>query len=526
MKNIFKISMILTIFLSGLFAGCSEDFLDISNENELDADIYFTKIGNLDLALNGVYSSLKTYELYGADLLDKILECPVHTDDQDWLGTAAWNQLATNEVTADNGLVANTWRAYYRTVARANDFITNANIYKESEFIRPGEEAKVDVMLGQAHMIRAFAYFSIVRLWGEGPATEPTKLAAPLILKVASTREEMETERATVGAIYDQVIADLKMAESMLPDSWDGADIARVDKYAAKGYLGKVYLYKEDWENAKTYLGQIVNGPFDLVAPEDYDGLFHGETEFSTESIWELNFQTDLTDNTWDGGLGTNIALMRAPFGTGWSNVWPHDENIKRFGDDPRLRNSALEPGVDEVTFGDGTTKLLEKFPTEDGGLGWSHKKYVPLTYSVYSTNRNYHANFHLMRLADVYLMYAEALNASGGDTEALEFVNKVRRRAYGKDHNTPDSEVDLAGLAGTELRDAIREERFLELFGEGQRWFDVVRWGIAKEEADKYVRGRAGLIVFDEPKDNYLPIPLNELEKNPNMTPSTGYSF
>ena len=526
MKRIIKTSIILSIFLSGLFTGCTEDFLKISNENQLDADIYFTKIENLDLALNAVYASLKANELFGGVYPAKITGMLPHTHDQDWLGHTVWNQMGTNEVTSDNSLVAENWRAWYRVVGRANDFITNANIYKESDFMAPSEASKVDQMLGQAYFIRGFAYFVIVRLHGEGRATEPSALAAPLILKVASSRDEMEVGRATVGEIYTQVISDFKVAEQLLPDGWDDANAARVDKYAAKGFLGKVYLYQEDWPNAKTYLGQVVNGPFQLVPSAEYEGLFHGETEFSSESVWEINFGDDGTDRPHQGGIGSRLALMIAPKGTGWSNVWPHDENIKRFGNDPRLRVCALEPGVDQVTYGNGNTVVLEKFATEAGGLGWSHKKYVPLDYSVYSTNTGYHANYHMMRLADVYLMYAEVLNALSEDGDALEYVNKVRRRAYGKDFNVPDATVDFSGLAGTQLRDSIREERFRELFNEGQRWYDIVRWGIAKEECDKYPRVRSGVIKFDDPKDTYLPIPRDELQKNPAMTPSTGYSM
>ncbi|MCK0146025.1 RagB/SusD family nutrient uptake outer membrane protein [Arenibacter sp. F26102] len=524
MKNIYKNSLIASFFITLLFTGCSEDFLDLNDENQLQAETYFTKIGNLDLTLNSVYSSLKSYDLFGSEYAPKVLEMLPHTSNQDWLGHIQWNQLATNEVTSDNEIVRDVWRGWYRVISRANDFIINAKIYKESDFIKPGEEVTVDQMIGQASFIRAYANFSIVRLWGEGKATEPSKLAAPLILDIPATQESMLTTRATVGDMYTQIISDFKVAETLLPDTWDADNIARVDKYAAKGFLGKVYLYQEDYPNAKTYLEEVVNGPFQLVSSDKYDGLFHGESEFSTESIWELNFHTDLVTHVWNGGTGTQIALITAPFGTGWSNVWPHDVNIRRFGDDPRLNVNALEPGVAEVTNGSGVTSVLEKFPTEEGGLGWSYKKYVPLDYSVYTTNQNYGANYHIMRLGGVYLLYAEVLNALDQDTDALEYVNKVRRRAYGKDVNTPDPEVDFAGLTGTGLRDSIREERFRELFNEGQRWFDIVRWGIAAEESAKYEKVRSGTISFQDPKDNYLPIPREELESNSALTPSTGY--
>ena len=526
MKKIFKNSLIISFLFTLLFTGgCSEDLLDISNENALDASTYFTTIEKVNLNLTSVYSSVKAWDLFGSDYAPKVLDLLPHTSNLNHVSSIEWNQLAQNEITIDNALVSETWSGWYRVICRANDFITNAKIYKESEYIKIGEDATVDEMLGQAYFLRAYANFSIVRLWGEGTATETSALAAPLFTEVASSYADMQSTRATVGEFYTQIISDFEMAEELLPESWDADNVARVTKYAAKGFLGKVYLYKEDYSTAKTYLEQVVNGPFSLVSFDKYDGLFHGENEFSSESIWELNFATDLVTHVWNGGTGTQIALITAPRGTGWSNTWPHDVNIRRFGSDPRLHVNALEPGVDYVVPSNGISTLLEKYPTdEEDGLGWSYKKYVPLTYSVYTTNQNYGANYFIMRLAGVYLLYAETLNALNEDVTASEYMNKVRRRAYGKDINIADPSVDYTGLTGTVLRDSIREERFRELFHEGQRWFDIVRWGIAKEESDKYPRVRSGIIKFDEPKDNYLPVPKSELEANSTMTSSTDY--
>lgn len=521
MKNIFKNSLIAIIFITTLFTGCSEDLLDIADENSLDAATYFTTVEKVNLNLTSVYSAVKSWELFGSDYLPHALQMLPHTSNQDWMGTVGWNEMGQNEILSNNTVVKGCWSGWYRLVCRTNDFISNAKIYKESEYIKAGEEKTVDEMLGQAYFLRAYANFSIVRLWGEGTATDPSALAAPLFTKVASSYAEMESTRATVGEFYTQIISDFELAEELLPESWDAENAARVTSYAAKGFLGKVYLYQEDYTNAKTYLEQVVNGPFQLVSSDKYDGLFHGESEFSSESIWEVNFSTDIVTHVWNGGTGSQIALMMAPKGTGWSNVWPHDVNVKRFGSDPRLHVNALEPGVDYVVPSSGISTLLTKFTTdEEDGLGWSYKKYVPLTYSVYTTNQNYGANIFVMRLAGVYLLYAETLNALGEDVTASEYMNKVRRRAY----DVSDATVDYTELTGTALRDTIREERFRELFAEGQRWFDIVRWGIAEEESAKYDRVRSGSIVFNDPKDNYLPIPLSELEANSTMTPSTGY--
>ena len=130
------------------------------------------------------------------------------------------------------------------------------------------------------------------------------------------------------------------------------------------------------------------------------------------------------------------------------------------------------------------------------------------------------------MRLADVYLMYAEVMNKLGDDTKAIEYSNKVRRRAYGLDSETPNASVDFtSALSPIQVRDSIREERFRELFAEGHRWYDMVRWKIVEEEVLKYNEKRKtqGLILY-QPKDYYYPIPLFELDTNKKAIPSTDY--
>lgn len=128
-----------------------------------------------------------------------------------------------------------------------------------------------------------------------------------------------------------------------------------------------------------------------------------------------------------------------------------------------------------------------------------------------------------MMRLADFYLMYAEVLNNQGNDAIASEYMNKVRRRAYGFNPDVPEPSVDY-NLAGSQLRDSIREERWRELFAEGHRWYDIKRWQIGEQEAAKYPTVSSGQVKFDAPRDYYLPIPLSEMNTNTAIVQSTGY--
>ena len=128
----------------------------------------------------------------------------------------------------------------------------------------------------------------------------------------------------------------LEAAAQLLPDSWADNQIARANSFAAKAYLGKVYLYMEDYPKAQQYLEEIIqSGIYELVSFEAYDQIFQGKLEFSRETVFELNYAIDMQQNIWENGLGSGIALTLAPPGRGWSNCTPHGVNIFRFGDDP-----------------------------------------------------------------------------------------------------------------------------------------------------------------------------------------------
>ena len=501
-----------------VFTGCNEDrFLDVTNENELNSANYYSRVEDFDMSLNAVYSAVKSLDLYGQQYYTQTLLPLPHTSDY-------WNAQSRNEVNSADGHVYTTWRGWYRVVARANDLLENVPGYIDGYDPSESDREQLDLISAQAHFLRGLAYFHIVRLWGEARYDQDSaRLAAPLILKVASTRQEMMKPRASVGQLYNQVISDFEAAETVLPETWDANNLARVDKPAVKAYLGKAYLYMGEDALAQTCFEEILHNPsFELLTLEELDAMFQGKQEFTEETIFELNYTIDMEQNIWENGLGSGIALSCAPPGRGWSNVTPHGVNIFRFGSDPRLEICTFAP---EDSAANLEGQMVPAGASEFNHTGHSFRKYVPEDFSVYSTNRNSGINYILMRLADVYLMYAEAMNNQGEDGIAGEYMNKVRRRAYGFPPDTPEPTVDYTGLSGTELRDSIREERFRELFAEGHRWFDIVRWGIVEEEVLKYNEYRVtqGEILF-HPWDYYYPVPLAEVDNNSNMTPSTGY--
>jgi len=518
MKKIFSIfSLILLVPCLLFVSSCSKDYLDITNENELSSANFFSKISDFDLALNGVYDAAKGIDLYGQNFYIQTLLALPHESDY-------WNAQNRNDVLASDANVAITWRALYRIVARANDILENAPKFIENKDPNAETVAQLEKIIAQARFLRGFAYFHLVRLWGvDSYAADSSAMAVPVFTKVASTRAEMMMPRSSVGAVYNFILSDFKAAEEKLPLSWDAANIARISKVAVQGFIGQVYLYMEDYNQAKTYFEEVINSnKYQLVEADRYNDLFQGKNEFSKESLWEISYTIDMVQNIWENGLGSGIALTCAPPGRGWSNCTPHGVNIFRMGNDPRAKVCFYDP-ADLVATTDGT--YAPAGVSEFNHTGHSFRKFVPQDYSVYSTNRNSGINFLIMRLADVYLMYAEVMNHLGDDVTASEYMNKVRRRAYGFSPEGGQPGVDYTGLAGVQLRDTIREERFRELFAEGHRWYDICRWKIVEKEVLKYneYRKTQGPIVFDA-KDYYYPIPLSEIDNNTAMRQSPGY--
>jgi len=208
---------------------------------------------------------------------------------------------------------------------------------------------------------------------------------------------------------------------------------------------------------------------------------------------------------------------------------------------DPRLFVNALQPWVDSVKF-DGVSWAPSAKPNFLAGntavYGWSVRKYAPTLYNEGNGAGNNGMvadawNYYLLRLADVYLLYAEASIGSGDNVTGLEYLNKVKRRAYSLPINTP-SAVDYASLTATTKAigdpvlgsNPLYYERWAELFNEGHWWFDVCRWRIGKSEAAYFgtAINVSGPFQWDDSKSYCWPIPISEINANSQMKQNPGY--
>ncbi|MEN9909103.1 MAG: hypothetical protein RLZZ540_2252 [Bacteroidota bacterium] len=478
--------IILTLILSaGLFVSCTE--LEVAPTSFVTKENFFITQDDAIASVTSVYASLSLdpgeQSLFGRNLY-------FLTDmasDYAAAGVSATNPQVralsslTHDATSDRVQVA--WRQIYAGINRANVAIDNIPKVAGSEVIKTR-------LINEAKFIRALLYFQAVRLWGGVPIVlhEPTSIQV----------ESLKSNRATVDQVYTQIISDLTDAEA-LPSTYTGTNVGRATSGAAKAILAKVYLTKKDWPNAILKAKEVINGGFGYALFENFADIFDKTKKNGKEHIFSVQFEPN------QAGNGSSGNVFQGTSFTGFTATEPADiiSDVALFYDiyatgDTRRDASYVKQLVNPATG------ALYTFPKP------LFKKYLDL--NNLATPSNVAINFPIIRYADILLSLAEAINEKDGATlEAHELVNQVRRRAFGKPILTPNVTVDLVGLSTVQLREAIREERKKEFVQEGQRWFDLVRWGTLVTEVKK-VTAKNSVSA----RNNLYPIPQSERNIDP----------
>lgn len=589
-KYIILFFVIVTVGL----VGCNEDFLDKPNYGELSQDVFPQEITQVELFVNTMYANQHSFGLYGHDIFAKGLYPLEHASDQDWINDAWWNDIHQNNLSSGNmGEFANVWRDCAYGVTAANILLGILPDYR-AKYSKEGEEDKLKLIEGQAYYFRAWNRMILLGFFGEtfiSNGQGGDKMGIPLIDKVATTREEMYVKRATVKESWDAIIADLKQAETLMAGktSWDDANITKITIWGVKAMLGKALVYSENFAEAKTKLKEVIDGSGKTLVPFNiYKDMFLGRYKNNNESLIEISFKQDGGWTTWGVSTANNAPMVFEPavyspegqrtFAS-WTNVFVHDKNLKRFGFnepteaptpnpnydsskpctlsnmketrsanfvvksiaaktdgsvDPRLWVVAFQPFVDEYNAFSQMSAIAPviQYDNEIGSFhSFSFRKYTNLDGRGPDTGMNYTSQMYVMRMADVFLLYAEACAKTADNATALEYINKVHRRAYNKPIDASSS-VDYSSLtAATKAsdhpvlkNDPLKYERWAEFLGEGGWWFDVCRWKMGAVEAAYYQKVRSGSIKWDDNRSYAQPIPVSEFETNPNMVQNQGY--
>ncbi len=485
MKNTIKIALAAMILAS--LTSCDK-FLDLEpvsngiavDNSDADSVLYATA-SEAEAALAGVYSDFRN-EYFE---LDYFVNGDAQSDDA-YAGAdnPANFQIDEYNIDATNANVSRDWAYLYSTIGKANLVIDNVMAVPDSALTMDRRKG----IIAEASFIRAFIYFQLVQLFGD----------VPLVLNSVTTFNldilpDLFPPRASMASVYEQIVKDLETALPDVPVS--AADKGFATKGAVNAVLAKVYATIEpaDWNKVLQYCDAVMAGPYSLMP--NYEDLWDNMHENSAESIFEINYEGTSSSGNW------GVSMFR---GMDWKkfNI-PSNDLVRAFdqeGDAIRKASS--------IIFDDVTGKWNDP--------NWPQAEY-PFINKWRIVDMPSPQNYIFIRLADILLLKAEALNAQGDVSGAAALVNQVRNRV-----NLPNT------TAATQeaMRLAIEKERRLELAFEGHRWYDLKRTGRAIEVINS-VTGPDGVTPIGynlTPNRLVWPIPQAELDKNSNLVQNDGY--
>ncbi|MBL4745278.1 MAG: RagB/SusD family nutrient uptake outer membrane protein [Flavobacteriaceae bacterium] len=447
-----KIKLILALLVSTfMFQGCDDDLEIAQNDNITSENLYNTSSGAL-AGLAGIYSRIG--QVYKSAAING--QYPTNSTDEGHYNRKGTSSFLKNNFTPSDPQLTKVWALYYEAISGTNAYLTNL---KNASL----EESDKKEFLAEVHFLRAFVYFDLQKAFGglEGipmPLEDTAKQLLP---------------RTPGLEVYKQIISDLEFAEEFLPSDAETTP-GRAGKGVARGLLAKVYLYiagepfnePGSYEKSRAWSKKVMDDQyhelnpsyqdvFDQLAMENYD---------KKEVLFQIGYSFATLDSNQSSKLGSVFGQL------------VHDE--------------ACGKGY-SVTY--ATISLVLKYrsdPSDERGLWNASPYYIPrnndcnyktinnqFTYAASKYRRNLEANYSntsfgshhwpVLRYSDVLLMFAEAENKlAPGSQQALDALNTVRNRAKATPVTVITDEV-------------IQEERMLELCFEGQRKYDLIRWGL-----------------------------------------------
>jgi len=471
----------LSIFLCLAFLGTQNLFAQ--KEKFLLDECY-----NFHHRMNEGWSSNLFWDMVIAD--DFVLKGGGGSTDQAQLG-----ELDDFQQTAKSGTPYAIWKVYYNGIEKTNQalkFIPNVT----------GNET----YRAEAKFIRAFCYFSLVRLFG----------GVPIITDDCAT-EKMSLVRATTTEVYAQIEKDLSEAIPVLPvkSALGASENYKATKGAAHAVFAQACLYQQKWSEAAAHLEAIINSNEYSLMP-NFSDLWLQQNEHNKESIFEFEYYSN-KGYTW-GNFDWNHPesnlymqlfgprdVSNSEFGAGWG-----------FGCVTKKLVDLFDAHNDKIRKAATILKLTDIAPTQANGYeqtGYQGKKYTTRLSNTSSANGdtpelNFGQNIVVIRYAEILLMYAEVQARLGNTQRALMNLNMIRNRAGLNSFNNISNQAALL--------DSIFSENTLEFALEGKRFFDVVRWGKAHE--------LLAPLGYDD-YESLWPIPAAIISENPLLTQNPGYA-
>ncbi|GGA81880.1 RagB/SusD family nutrient uptake outer membrane protein [Puia dinghuensis] len=455
MKSINKITIFL--LLAAAAAGCKKSFLDRPSTSQISSATFYKTTSDLRLATASLYGGSEWWQWHNGALLPfgDVMSGNAYFP---WYGDLV--QLYTRTITGQNGIVSSGWTGLYNVIAQCNTVI-NAIEQQASSSISATDK---NAAIGEAKFVRAVAYYHLAVLWGAVPIIEDNSklIKQPLVY------------RNTVSDVYKFIANDLTFAAQNLPN----ADVAgRVTTWSAQGMLGKVYLTAAGLgqsgggvrdqallDSAVKYAGNVCKNSGLSLLPSYYN-LFRAQYNDNPESLFALQWTAGVGYGNGNDWLTYSPSNDINPLKTGaWTPLAPTYDLYQNYTWKDTVRriatfmmNGDYYPELNAAGGGYKATSVSMKKHI----IGNEKDNNAP-TMDIWSSIEHN----SILRLADVYLVYAEAIlgnNASTTDADALLYFNKVRTRAG----------VDPAPMLNI---DTLLRERRVEFAFEGQYWLDLVR--------------------------------------------------
>lgn len=481
MKKIINI-----VGVSALLFTCAscQDWLDMPSESKADSSSVFETVGRAEMAVVGAYPNIHTQEL-GYQLLEG-------TDEASSSETNSKYNVSNYDYTSTSSMLSSTYTNMYKAIEYVNVCIKNIPSMKVAE----SEQKKLNSLLGEALAIRAYAYWNIVRFYGDVPYTDiPT-----------SDLTTFSSSRVSRDTIYDHCVRDLQQAIDLLPWQSEGmvSTPERFTKNSAYGILARVALYAAGyslrWDlstvpyNASTVriaqredkariheLYQIAAEACKAVITQKENGLLDNYDEVFRDLCTKQYNEETMLEYGWYGANSSDVRTgyvngiptngSGGTFGKGGAQMITMPTFYFEFDEGDQRRDVSI---CNYGLYTDGTYQMNTYIGS---GVG---KYRINWCKSRGTSDSRRDINFPLLRYSDVLLMYAEALNElnNGPTSDAIDAFKQVRMRAFKYD----ESKIGTIPSDYEGFKNAIIQERKLELSHESLRKTDLTRWGILYE--------------------------------------------
>jgi hypothetical protein len=425
-----------------IVTGSCKKYINLAPEDATYDQVFWTSGANVNKAVSGAYGLLRdalrdtrSYFIFG-DLPtpEFTLDAGVFWNYQD----LSYNKLNHFSYTPYLESAVQDWTRFYGIINQCHLIVENAAKISENKF--DGGKEEKDQLIGEGHFLRGYTYFYMTRVWGDPVLTKET-LKDPLHIDPIARSKESD--------VLDYCISELKTAASLLSfNKGTTIDRVRADKGAAWATLAHVYAWRHDYANAKKYCDSVINdGGYSLEPIDTYNDIWKGNSE---ESIFELFMKYDQASNEATSGF-YNIFLYQPIVNRTISNAWPINTDFAY----PLFKDSVNDGRFDKI-FGNRT-------PSNAALIKYANINYYDANRpTVYVVDNN----LVLLRLADIYLLRAEAKYYTGDVGGALDDVNTIRNRA-GASPILAGDPFDIT---------TIYDERARELYGEGSLAYDFIR--------------------------------------------------